>query len=153
MARLDPVNLGGTLVGQGLRPYVVAEMSGNHNHSLERAFEIVDAAAAAGAHAMKLQTYTADSLTIDSDQADFLIDDATSLWKNRRLYQLYQEACTPYDWHAPIFARCKERGMACFSTPFDADAVDFLERLNAPAYKVASFENIDHALLDRKSVV
>jgi N-acetylneuraminate synthase len=145
--RLEPVNIGGTLVGQGLRPYVVAEMSGNHNHSLERAFEIVDAAAAAGAHALKLQTYTADSLTIDSDGPDFVIDDPKSLWKNRRLYELYQEACTPYEWHAPIFARCAERGLACFSTPFDADAVDFLQRLNAPAYKVASFENIDHALL------
>ena len=143
----DPITIGATQIGQRLRPYVAAEMSGNHNHSIERALSIVDAAASAGAHAVKLQTYTADSLTIDCDGDDFLIADPKSLWKNRRLYDLYREACTPYDWHATIFDHCRKRGITCFSTPFDEDAVDFLERLDAPAYKIASFENVDLALL------
>ena len=122
-------------------------MSGNHNQSLDRALAIVDAAAAAGAHALKIQTYTADSMTLPIAEGEFAIHDPKSLWNGRTLYELYQEAATPYDWHEPIFDRCREKGIIGFSTPFDADAVDFLETLGAPAYKIASFENVDLPLI------
>lgn len=134
-------------VGPDHQPFIIAEMSGNHNQSLERALEIVEAAARAGAHALKIQTYTADTMTIESDQSDFFINDADSLWKGQSLYSLYQQAYTPWEWHKAIFDRCKELGMIGFSTPFDETAVDFLESLDVPCYKIASFENTDLPLL------
>ncbi|MFZ4632237.1 MAG: pseudaminic acid synthase [Patescibacteria group bacterium] len=118
-------------------PFIIAEMSGNHNQSLDRALAIVDAAAEAGAHALKLQTYTADTITMKNV---YTIVDKKSLWAGRDLYDLYQEAHTPWEWHKAIFDRAKEKGIICFSTPFDETAVDFLEELDAPIYKVASFE-------------
>jgi len=130
-------------------PFIIAEMSGNHNHSLERALAIVDAAATAGAHALKLQTYTADTLTLDVEDGDFFISDPASLWKGASLHKLYQQAYTPWEWHKPIFDRCRDRGLICFSTPFDETAVDFLETLDVPCYKIASFENV-HIPLIRK---
>ncbi|MCC9167266.1 pseudaminic acid synthase [Pontibacter harenae] len=131
-------------IGPGHKPFIIAEMSGNHNQSLERALQIVDAAADAGADAIKLQTYTADTMTLPGA---FTIEDENSLWKGRELYDLYQEAYTPWDWHKAIFQRAKERGIIAFSSPFDETAVDFLEELGAPVYKIASFENTDHPLL------
>jgi pseudaminic acid synthase len=130
-------------------PFIVAEMSGNHNQSLERALEIVEAAVQSGAHAIKLQTYTADTMTLDLDEEEFFISDPDSLWKGRSLYQLYEEAHTPWEWHKPIFDRCKELGLLAFSTPFDETAVNFLETLNVPCYKIASFENTDLALIKK----
>ena len=134
-------------IGAHVRPFVIAEMSGNHNQSLDRALAIVEAAAAAGADAVKLQTYTADTMTLDIGEGAFKIEDPNSLWAGRKLYELYQLAYTPWDWHAPIMARSAELGMACFSTPFDETAVDFLESLGVAAYKVASFENTDLPLI------
>jgi N-acetylneuraminate synthase len=131
----------------GAAPFIIAEMSGNHNQSLDRALEIVEAAAKAGAHALKIQTYTADTMTIDLADGDFFIADKDSLWQGRSLYKLYQAAYTPWEWHKPIFDRCRELGMIGFSTPFDASAVDFLEDLGVPFYKIASFENTDVALI------
>jgi pseudaminic acid synthase len=142
--------IGGRPIGRGQTPFVIAEMSGNHNQSLDRALAIVDAAAEAGAHAIKLQTYTADTITIDVHSGAFTIADAGSLWAGRNLYDLYQQAHTPWEWHAPIMARAKERGLIAFSSPFDETAIDFLETLDAPAYKIASFENI-HLPLIRKA--
>ncbi len=131
------------------KPFIIAEMSGNHNHSLERALQIVDAAAESGVDALKLQTYTADTMTIDKSDGEFFIEDANSLWKGESLYSLYQKAYTPWEWHKAIFDRCKEKGIVCFSTPFDFTAVDFLEKLDCPIYKIASFENIDIPLIKR----
>ncbi len=122
-------------------PFVVAEMSGNHNQNLTRALEIVEAAAKAGAHAIKLQTYTADTLTLNKRGGSFDIDDPKSLWRGKNLHDLYKLAYTPWEWHAPIMERAHELGMICFSSPFDETAVDFLEELDTPAYKIASFEN------------
>jgi N-acetylneuraminate synthase len=136
-------------IGAGHPPFIVAEMSGNHNRSLDRAMEIVEEAAKAGAHALKLQTYTADTMTLDLDKGEFFISDESSLWKGTSLYTLYQEAHTPWEWHRPIFDRAKELGLICFSTPFDESAVDFLESLSCPAYKIASFENTDIPLIRR----
>jgi len=136
-------------IGPGHPPFVIAEMSGNHNHSLERALAIVEAAAATGAHALKIQTYTAETMTLDLAEGDFFIADPNSLWKGRTLFDLYREAYTPWEWHAPIFARATELGMVPFSTPFDDSAVDFLEELGAPCYKIASFENTDLPLIRR----
>lgn len=134
-------------VGLDQKPFIVAEMSGNHNQSLERALEIVDAAAKAGAHGLKLQTYTAATMTLDLDEGDFFISDEKSPWKGTSLYKLYEQAYTPWEWHKPIFDRCKEHGMLGFSTPFDFTAVDFLEELEVPFYKIASFENTDLPLI------
>lgn len=131
-------------VGTTHRPFIIAEMSGNHNQSLERALAIVDAAADAGAQAIKLQTYTADTMTM---AGAYTITDDNSLWKGRELYELYQEAYTPWEWHPPIFERARQRGLVAFSSPFDETAVDFLESLQVPAYKIASFENTDLPLL------
>jgi N-acetylneuraminate synthase len=136
-------------IGQDAPPFIIAEMSGNHNQSLERALEIVDAAARAGAHALKIQTYTADTMTLDVDAPDFVINDAKSLWNGRKLYDLYHEAHTPWEWHAPIFERARRHGMIPFSTPFDDTAVDFLESLDVAFYKIASFENTDLPLIRR----
>ena len=138
-----------TSIGSHHKPFIIAEMSGNHNQSLERAFEIVDAAAACGAHAIKLQTYTADTLTIDRKEGLFQISDENSLWKGKNLYELYKQAYTPWEWHKPIFERAKKHGMIAFSSPFDETAVDFLEDLNVPVYKIASFENTHWPLLKK----
>ena len=127
-------------------PFIIAEMSGNHNQSLDRAIEIVEAAAAAGAHAIKLQTYTADTMTIPGA---YVIKDKSSLWNGRELYDLYNEAYTPWEWHSAIFEKAKELGLIAFSSPFDETAVDFLETLDVPCYKIASFENTDWPLLKR----
>lgn len=143
------MQIGNREVGRQNRPFIIAEMSGNHNQSLERAFEIVDAAAATGADAIKLQTYTADTITLDVRGGDFEIADEKSLWKGRNLHDLYKEAHTPWEWHGPIMERARSHGMLCFSSPFDETAVDFLESLEVPAYKIASFENI-HLPLIRK---
>jgi N-acetylneuraminate synthase len=134
-------------IGREHRPYVIAEMSGNHNQSLDRALAIVDAAADSGADAIKLQTYTAETMTLDSTAPGFVIDDPNSLWAGRQLYDLYHEAHTPWDWHAAIFERAAARGLHAFSTPFDETAVDFLETLGVPAYKIASFECTDLPLI------
>jgi pseudaminic acid synthase len=141
------ISIGNQTVGGGEAPFIVAEMSGNHNQSLERALAIVDAAADAGAHAVKIQTYTADTMTIDLAEREFSIRDKGSLWQGKSLYKLYEEAHTPWEWHGPIFQRCRERGMVCFSSPFDHSAVEFLETLDVPCYKIASFENIDLPLI------
>lgn len=134
-------------IGLGLPPFIIAEMSGNHNQSLDRALEIVEAAASSGAHALKLQTYTADTMTLDISEGEFFIKDPKSLWNGRSLYELYKEAYTPWEWHEPIFNRCRDLGIICFSTPFDGTSVDFLESLNVPCYKIASFENTDLPLI------
>lgn len=134
---------------EGQKPFIIAEMSGNHNQSLERALAIVDAAAAAGVDAIKIQTYTADTMTLDIDTGEFFIADPNSLWKGESLYHLYEKAHTPWEWHKPIFDRCKEHGIMGFSTPFDDTSVDFLEELGVPCYKIASFENIDLPLIQK----
>lgn len=134
-------------IGRDEPPFVIAEMSGNHNQSLGRALEIVEAAASSGAHALKIQTYTPDTMTIDLDEREFYISDPNSLWAGESLYKLYGEAYTPWEWHKPIFDRCRELGMIGFSTPFDDTAVDFLQTLEVPCYKIASFENTDIPLI------
>jgi pseudaminic acid synthase len=143
------MKIGQREIGLNHRPYVIAEMSGNHNQSLSRALEIVDAAARTGVDAIKLQTYTADTMTIEIDAPGFVIEDPGSLWAGRKLYELYTEAHTPWDWHGPIMERAAALGLHCFSTPFDDTAVAFLESLDVPAYKVASFENTDLPLIRR----
>lgn len=143
------IRIGKRTVGVGQSPLIVAEMSGNHNQSLDRALAIVDAAAAAGAHAIKIQTYTADTMTLDLKRGEFVVADSDRLWGGKSLYELYKEAFTPWEWHKPIFERCRELGMVGFSTPFDATAVDFLEELHVPCYKIASFENTDIPLIRR----
>jgi N-acetylneuraminate synthase len=130
-------------------PFVIAEVSGNHNQSLDRALAVVDAAADAGAHSIKLQTYTADTMTLDLDGPGFRIDDPESLWHGQTLYKLYEQAATPWEWHKPLFDRAKARGLVAFSTPFDETAVEFLESFDVPCYKIASFENTDLPLIRR----
>ncbi|MEM9500359.1 MAG: pseudaminic acid synthase [Pseudomonadota bacterium] len=141
------MQINGRDIGLAARPYLIAEMSGNHNHSLDRALEIVTAAAQSGADAIKLQTYTADTITLDADGPGFVIEDENSPWNGRKLHELYDEAHTPWDWHSPIMEHAKSLGIDCFSSPFDASAVDFLEGLNMPAYKIASFESVDLPLI------
>jgi pseudaminic acid synthase len=141
---MKDIQFDGITVGAGYKPFIIAEMSGNHNQSLDKALAIVDAAAEAGVQAIKLQTYTADTMTI---RGAYTIKDESSLWKGRELYELYQQAYTPWEWHQAIFNRAKEKGIIAFSSPFDETAVDFLESLNVPAYKIASFENTDWPLL------
>jgi pseudaminic acid synthase len=143
------IQIGNVLVGKGYPPFIIAELSGNHNGSLERAIKLVEAAADAGAHAVKLQTYTADTLTIDVNSGDFIVAGKDSPWAGRSLHDLYQQAHTPWDWHDPIMRRARQLGMVVFSTPFDDTAVDFLASLDVPAYKIASFENV-HLPLIRK---
>ena len=140
-------------VGRAYHPFIIAEMSGNHNQSLDRALEIVEVAAKTGAHALKLQTYTADTITLDVKEGEFFINDKDNLWKGRSLYELYQEAYTPWEWHKPIMERAKELGMLCFSTPFDETAVDFLEELDMPAYKIASPEIIHLPLVKKVAAI
>jgi N-acetylneuraminate synthase len=144
------IRIGEKVIGRHSSPFVIAEMSGNHNQSLERAIEIVKAAAESGAHAVKLQTYTADTMTLDIDEGEFHIE-SLSLWKGISLYNLYQQAYTPWEWHKPIFELCRDLGLICFSTPFDETSVDFLEELNVPAYKIASFENNHLPLIEKVS--
>ena len=143
------MKIGRLKVGMGSAPFVIAEMSGNHNQSLERALEIVDAAAKAGAHALKIQTYTAETMTLDISEREFFISDQKSLWKGSSLYELYEKAYTPWEWHKPIFDRAHQHGMIAFSTPFDDTAVDYLEQLKVPCYKIASFENTHLPLIRR----
>jgi pseudaminic acid synthase len=144
------MRIGNRIIGVDAPPFVIAEMSGNHNQSLDRALAIVDAAAGAGAHAIKLQTYTADTMTLAINEGEFFINDEQSLWKGHSLHDLYKLAYTPWQWHAPIMERAGKLGLLCFSTPFDESAVDALEGLSVPAYKIASFENV-HLPLIRKA--
>jgi pseudaminic acid synthase len=143
---MNTIKIGNYIIGDTYKPFIIAEMSGNHNQSLQRALNLVDAAAAAGAHALKLQTYTADTITMEGV---YTINDKNSLWDGEELFDLYKKAYTPWEWHKPIFDRAKEKGMEAFSSPFDETAVDFLESLNVPAYKIASFENTHHPLLKK----
>ena len=149
MNSLIDITIAGKKIGLNHPPFVIAEMSGNHNQSLERALEIVEAAAKTGAHALKIQTYTPDTMTLDLDEREFHISDTKSLWVGTSLYKLYGEAYTPWEWHKPIFDRAHELGMIAFSTPFDDTSVDFLESLDVPCYKIASFENTDLPLIRR----
>ena len=143
------MQIGHRKIGREAPPFVIAEMSGNHNQSLERALEIVEVAAKTGAHALKIQTYTPDTMTLDLDEREFHINDPKSLWAGTSLYKLYGQAYTPWEWHKPIFDRARELGIIAFSTPFDDTAVDFLESLDVPCYKIASFENTDLPLIRR----
>lgn len=144
---MSEIKIGNRLVGPNQHPFIIAEMSGNHGQSLEKAMALVDAAAAAGAHALKLQTYTPDTITLDIHDREFFIADKNSLWQGNSLYNLYKVAMTPWEWHKPIFDYAISKGMLAFSSPFDLTAVDFLESLNVPCYKIASFEIVDHGLL------
>ena len=143
------MKIGNYSIGHSCKPFIIAEMSGNHNQSLERALKIIEIAAKSGADAIKLQTYTADTLTINQRGGLFDIEDSTSLWAGRNLYELYQEAYTPWEWHEAMFKCAADNGIICFSTPFDDTAVDFLENLDTPAHKIASFENNHHPLLKK----
>ncbi|MHA7879271.1 MAG: pseudaminic acid synthase [Saccharospirillum sp.] len=145
----DTLDIKGRKVGPAYPPYIIAEMSANHNGSLERAFLLLEQAHRAGADAVKIQTYRPDTITLPSSEPDFQITDG--LWKGRTLYDLYEWAHTPWEWHKPLFDRARELGLTLFSSPFDDTAVDLLEDLNAPAYKIASFEAIDLALIRRVS--
>jgi pseudaminic acid synthase len=143
------MRIGNREIGPDVPPFVIAEMSGNHNQSLDRALQIVEAAAKTGAHALKIQTYTADTMTLDIDEREFHISDPKSLWYGESLHNLYGQAYTPWEWHKPIFDRALRLGMIPFSTPFDDSAVDFLESLKVSCYKIASFENTDLPLIQR----
>lgn len=149
MIKPNDFSLNKRTIGDGHRPFIIAEMSGNHNQSLERALTIVEEAAKAGADAIKLQTYTPDTMTIDIDGGLFTIDDEESLWTGKNLYELYELAHTPWDWHKPIFEKARELGLLPLSTPFDDTSVDFLEDLGVSVYKIASFENTDWSLLKK----
>lgn len=144
---MTSITIGNREVGPGHPPFIIAEMSGNHNQSLEQARELIKVAAAAGAHAVKLQTYTPDTITLDVHHGEFFISDPNSLWEGSSLYDLYKQAMTPWEWHKELFDYASELGLLAFSSPFDLSAVAFLEELQVPCYKIASFENTDHALL------
>ncbi len=140
------------LINKSSEPFIIAEMSGNHNQSLDRALEIVDAAAKIGVDAIKLQTYTADTMTLDLHENEFFIKDKKNIWKGNSLYDLYKVAYTPWEWHEAIMKRANQLDLICFSTPFDESAVDFLEDLNVPAYKIASFENVHLPLIKKVAI-
>lgn len=144
---MQEIVIGKHRVGLNTLPMIIAEMSGNHHQSLDEALKLVEAAKSAGVHAIKLQTYTPDTITLDIRDREFYIADENSLWKGRSLYDLYQEAHLPWEWHQPIFDYCKKLGLTCFSTPFDESAVDFLEELGSPCYKIASLEIVDLPLI------
>jgi len=144
---MKEIKIGNYTIGPNNPPFIIAEMSGNHNQSLERAMQLVEAAAHSGVHALKLQTSTPDGLTLSVDSPDFIIDDPASPWNGRHLFELYKEATTPWEWHKPIFDRCADLGLIVFSSPFELAAVDFLEELDAPCYKIASFELVDIPLI------
>lgn len=141
------IKIGTKEIGKHAKPFIIAEMSGNHNQSLERALHLVELAAEAGVDALKLQTYTPDTITLDIHTGEFFIQDNSNVWRGNSLYNLYKEAYTPWEWHEAIFNRAKEFGLLAFSSPFDETAVDFLETLDVPAYKIASFENVDIPLI------
>ncbi len=143
----NEIAIGSYRVGPDHPPFIIAELSGNHDGDLDKALRLVDAAADAGAHALKLQTYTADTMTLDVARDEFLITDPDSLWRGQLLYELYRKAHTPWDWHPALFERARKRGMTAFSTPFDDTALDFLETLDVPCHKIASFENGDLSLI------
>ncbi len=149
MEQPNKINIAGRKIGLGEPPFIIAEMSGNHNQSLERALSLVEAAAKSGAHALKIQTYTPDTMTLNLSEREFLIDDSKSLWAGNSLYKLYEKAQTPWEWHKPIFDKARELGLIPFSTPFDETSVEFLENLDTPCYKIASFENTDLPLIRR----
>ena len=153
MSWKDELELAGKKIGRAHPPFVIAEISGNHNQSLDRALAIVDAAANAGAQAVKIQTYTPDTMTLDLAENEFIIRDPESLWAGQELYSLYRQAYTPWEWHGPIMERAKARGMVCFSSVFDESAIDFLETLNVPCYKIASFECVDLPLIRKAAGV
>lgn len=143
------IKIGNREIGSHTKPFIIAEMSGNHNHSLDRAIHLVELAAEAGVDAVKLQTYTPDTITLDVHTDEFFISNEKDLWKGQSLYHLYEKAYTPWEWHKEIFDKCKELGLLAFSSPFDETAVDFLEELDVPAYKIASFENVDIPLIKK----
>ena len=147
MANNSGFKLAGRCIGLDAPPFVIAEMSGNHNQSLSRSLEIVEAVARSGAHALKIQTYTPDTMTLDLDDGDFFVGDKDNLWQGTTLYKMYTDAHTPWEWHKTIFDRAIQLGLIAFSSPFDASAVDFLESLDVPCYKIASFENTDIQLI------
>lgn len=142
---MNEIEIDGQKISKYHKPYIIAEISANHNHSIDTALRLIDAAAESGASAVKLQTYTPDTLTLDCSKPDFIIKDG--LWKGYKLYDLYKEAHTPFEWHSTLFKHAKSKGITCFSTPFDETAVDLLESLDAPAYKIASFEAVDLPLV------
>lgn len=146
---MPDIQIGQFTIGSSHTPFIIAELSGNHSQQLELAMAMVEAAAKAGAHAIKLQTYTADSMTLDVASDDFVIKELDSLWHGEKLHALYQKAATPYDWHAQLFNKAKELGMLAFSSPFDEAAVDFLDQLNVPCFKIASFELTDLPLIKK----
>ncbi|MBU2511636.1 pseudaminic acid synthase [bacterium] len=146
---MKPIVIDDQRISDSCAPYIIAEMSGNHDGSFEKAIKIIEIAADIGVHAVKIQTYTAETMTLNLKKNEFLISDSDSLWNGKSLYELYQQAHTPWEWHEPIFKRCRELGLTVFSTPFDESAIDFLEKLQAPAYKIASFENTDLPLIRR----
>lgn len=144
---MQDITISGHLIGDRHTPFVIAELSGNHGQSLDTAMAMIKAAAATGVQAIKLQTYTADTMTLDVCHGEFVINDEANLWRGESLHSLYQKAMTPWEWHKPLFDYAKSLGLVAFSSPFDVTAVEFLETLEVPCYKIASFENTDHELL------